>query len=154
MEYKDITLESFTIVGISVRTTNKDSKSLTDIGALWNKFFQEQIIATIPNKVSDEIYCMYTEYESNFQGEYTTILGCKVSTADYLPEGLVAKQIPESKYRLYRSEGKIPDCVGKTWMHIWQSPDTERKYEADFDVYGAEAQDLENAVVLTYLSVK
>jgi len=154
MIYKEISLEPFTLVGISVRTTNQNGQSQTDINNLWIKFFNEQVIAGIPNKISDDIYCMYTDYESNFMGEYTTLIGCKVSEVDKIPEGLVSKHIPESKYYEYRSEGKIPDCIGHTWMQIWQSPDDNRKYEADFDVYGSEAVNPESAVVYTYLSVK
>ena len=153
MEYKEITLDKFALVGISVRTINKDGKGLTDIGGLFHKFFSEQIAATIPNKISEEVYCIYTDYESDFTGEYTTIIGCKVSDTENLPAGLIVKQIPECKYRKYSAQGTIHEAVGKIWTHIWQSTDIDRAYVADFDVYGVEAQDPENAVVYTYLSV-
>ncbi|MDU1903951.1 MAG: GyrI-like domain-containing protein [Dysgonomonas sp.] len=154
MDYKETTLEAFTVVGISVRTINKDGKGIKDIGELFHRFFAENIIATIPNKISDEFYCIYTDYESDFMGEYTTILGCKVSGTENLPEGLVVKQVPACKYRKYSAQGKIHEAVGQIWTHIWQSPDTDRAYIADFDVYGAEAQNPENAKIYTYLSVK
>lgn len=154
MQYKEISLASFTIAGISVRTSNKEGKSQKDIGELWNRFFSQQTSEAIPNKVSDEIYCIYTDYESNFMGAYTTILGCRVSDTQNLPTGMVVKHIPTGRYHEYRSEGKLPECVGQTWMNIWQSPDTNRMYEADFDIYGAEAQNPENAVVATFVSVK
>lgn len=154
MNYKEITLGAFMVAGISVRTINKDGKALKDIGELFHKFFTPDIISAVPNKLSDDIYCVYTDYESDFTGEYTTILGYKVAEVENLPEGLVVKHIPECKYREYQAQGEIHQAVGKIWEHIWQSPDINRSYTADFDIYGAEAQNPDNAKVYTYLSVK
>lgn len=153
-QYKHIHKEAFCVIGISVRTTNKEGKGMKDIGTLFGRFFSEQIAAAIPNKVSDNIYCVYTDYESNFMGEYTCILGCAVENADDIPEGMIAKRIEASDYHLYKGTGEIHEAVGKIWGNIWQQPDDYRKYAADFDVYGEEAQDPSNAVVYTYLSVK
>lgn len=152
--YKNIHKEAFYVIGISVRTANKDGKGMQDIGKLFGRFFAEQIALTIPHKVSDDIYCVYTDYESNFMGEYTCILGCMVKNTDNIPERMIAKKIEASDYRLYKGMGEIHKAVGKTWETIWQQPDSFRKYTADFDVYGEEAQDPANAVVYTYLSVK
>lgn len=154
MDYKTTVLENFYIAGISVRTINKDGKAQKDLGELQHKFFTRQIAATIPNKVSDDVYCAYTDYESDFMGEYTAILGCKVSSVENLPKGLIVKEIPMSTYRVYKSEGKLPECIAGTWAEIWRSPDNDRAYKADFEIYGAEAQNPENAAVYTYLSVK
>jgi len=152
--YKEVKLDAFTVVGIAVRTINKDGKSQKDISELWNQFMYGQIAAYVPHKESDDVYCIYTDYDSNFMGEYTTILGYKVSSAANLPDGLVVKEIPVSDYRVYTCEGKIPECVGRTWMHIWEQPDTDRAYKADFEVYGPESQDQGEEKVFTYLSVK
>lgn len=135
------------------RTTNENEQSRKDIGELWQKFSGTNIIEQIPNKESNDIYCIYTDYESDFTGPYTTILGCKVTSIENVPEGLISKTIPKAKFQRYTSTGKIPDCVLATWRHIWESP-INRRYLADFDVYGENSQDLNNAVVDTYLSVK
>ncbi len=148
-----IDLASFDLIGIAVRTANANGQAQKDIGELWGKFMGQNIIETIPNKVSYDIYCVYTDYESDENGAYTTILACKVSSLDVIPEGLVAKQIPATKYQAHTASGKLPDCVVATWTHIWQTP-IARKYMADFDVYGEKAQNPENAEVITYLSVK
>jgi predicted transcriptional regulator YdeE len=152
MNYSLVTLTEFQIIGIAVRTTNQNGKSQNDIGALWGKFMSENIFEKIPDKQSADIYCVYTDYESDFNGAYTTILGCKVNSLANIPEGFIGKNIPTTEYRLYISKGKIPDAVVVTWMHIWQSG-VKRKYQADFDVYGPKSQDQENAEVSTYLSV-
>jgi len=152
MNYSLVTLTEFHILGIAVRTTNQEGKSQNDIGALWEKFMNENMLEKIPDKNSSDIYCLYTDYESDFNGAYTTLLGCKVNSLANIPAGLTGKTILPAAYRSYISKGKIPDCVVATWIHIWQSG-VKRKYQADFDVYSAKAQDQENAEVVTYLSI-
>jgi len=71
-------MEAFYIIGISVRTINKDNQSGTDIGNLWNRWFTEGLSAKIPNKVSDGIINMYTDYVSDEHDYYTAVLGHKV----------------------------------------------------------------------------
>lgn len=135
MTYEIITPEEFQIIGIHVRTTNKNEQSRKDIGELWQKFSGTNMIEQIPNKESNDIYSIYTDYESDFTGPYTTIPGCKLTSIENVPEGLIGKTIPGGKFQRYTSAGKIPDCLLATWAHILQSP-INRNYLADFDVYG------------------
>jgi len=154
MKYIETQFDKFTIVGISVRTTNRDAKAQYDIAELWKRFLHENILDQIPDKASDDVYCLYTDYDTDFMGDYTTVIGCLVASVRNIPEGLIIKEIPESKYYGYRSEGKLPGSILKTWKHIWMSNDINRRYTADFDVYGVEARDSENAVVMSYVAVK
>lgn len=156
MTHEEVVLEKFTIVGLSVRTTNQNHHSQGDIAKLWEIFFRNAYLQQLlPNKVSDDIYCMYTDYESDYTGEYTTLLGYKVSSTDNVPTNLslAIKEIENSKYNKYISEGELPYSVGKTWAHIWQS-NINRRYLADFDVYGEEAKNPQNAKITTFLSIK
>ncbi len=154
MEYKEIRTDEFDVIGIAVRTTNADNRSQKDIGELWARFFCEDVKGQIASRLSDDVYCIYTDYESNFMGAYTTILGYKVPHNTPVPEGLVQKTVPAQKYHEYQSEGKIPECVARTWVYIWLKPDNERNYLCDFDVYDSSIEDQNNSVVRTYLSVK
>jgi predicted transcriptional regulator YdeE len=153
MNYQSRNLGPFHIAGISVRTTNQNGQSQEDIGKLWQRFYSENIMDALPARLSDDLYCVYTDYESDHNGAYTTVLGYKVPALESVPAHLTGITIPETTYRLYRSEGKLPESVLATWQHIWQSP-VERKYMADFDVYGSALQNPESPVVETYLSVK
>jgi predicted transcriptional regulator YdeE len=145
-------LDEFYIIGISVRTSNREGKSQKDIGELFGAFFGNNLIEKIPDKKSNDVYCIYTDYESDFMGLYTTVIGCRVESLGNIPAGFTGVTIPKSKYLVYKSAGKLPECVGVTWGQIWQS-DLNRKYSADFDVYGEKAQNPENAEVETYVSV-
>ena len=151
---QETTLEAFSIIGISVRTTNQGGKSQSDIGMLWQKFNQENLIDKIPDKASSEIYCMYTDYESDFSGAYTTIIGCRVNdTTANIPDGFIKKDIAQGKYLKIMSKGKLPECVAESWTSIWQSP-VDRAYIADFDIYGEGCKDPQNATVDIFLSIK
>lgn len=68
-------IQDFKVVGISVRTTNEDGQSAEDNEALWRKFWGEEIQRQILNKINDDIYAVYTDYETNFNGPYTLIIG-------------------------------------------------------------------------------
>jgi predicted transcriptional regulator YdeE len=91
MEFQTITLEPFYLVGISVRTTNEGGQSGKDIGQLWERFFKENILAQIRDKTSNDIYCVYTDYQRDASGPYTTLLGCAVSIQQTVPMALQAK---------------------------------------------------------------
>lgn len=152
MQYETLPLLSFHLLGIAVRTTNNGGKSQQDIGALWQRFYKEGIRARIPNKESNAIYCVYTDYAQDAAGAYTTLLGCKVSTLQPLPEGFTGLVIPKATYHVYTAAGPLPDSVLATWRHIWQTP-LNRAYTADFDVYVASEHDANAPTVKTYLSV-
>jgi predicted transcriptional regulator YdeE len=151
--FESITLPAFHIIGITVRTTNKRGEAYNDLRLLWSKFIQKNLAGQIPNKVNDDVLCLYTSYESDHTGPYTAMLGCKVTSLDDIPDGFSGKTIPESKYRVYTSSGRVPDCVMDTWKMIWSS-DIPRLYLADFEVYGERANDPDDGVVETYLSIE
>lgn len=145
-------MKAFKIIGISVRTKNENNQAQTDINNLWNQWFEENVAFRIPNKVSDAIINMYTDYESDENGYYTCILGYQVENLDSVPKGLIGKEIPALKYKEFTATGKLPDCVVDTWKMIW-SLKFDRSYQADFDVYEPSKMNPENAVVKTYLSI-
>lgn len=152
---KSIQLDSFKIIGIAVRTTNENGKAMTDLGTLWSRFYSENIIAFIPNKENNTVYSLYTDYESDYTGEYTTIIGCKVSTLSDIPEGLTGKKFQGGKFTEYTVTGKMPDVIASKWNEIWQNDkQLKRRYTVDFEKYTETAQDLQNATVQIYLAVE
>ncbi|WP_447640168.1 MULTISPECIES: hypothetical protein [Chitinophagaceae] len=53
----------FNIIGILVRTTNKDNQAAKDLDKLWECFFSENIMGKIPNKATSEVYADgYNQY--------------------------------------------------------------------------------------------
>ena len=143
---------AFSVIGISVRTNN--SVGGQDIGNLWAKFMGEDIFEKIPNKLSYDVYGIYTDYESDHTGDYTAIVGCPVSSLQEIPEGMISKTIPASNYEIYTATGKMPESVYGKWTEIWEDTALERTYKTDFEVYGAKSQNPMGAEVDIFIAVK
>ena len=150
-----VQLDPFKIIGISVRTTNENGQSMTDMGQLWDRFYSEGILSTIPTRTSNDIYSIYTDYQSDYKGIYTAIIGCKVNSLDSIPEGLIAREFRSGQYIKYIAKGKMPGAVIDKWKEIWDNDkELNRKYTADFEVYGQKSQDPENAEVEIYIATE
>ena len=150
------TIKKFPIIGISTRTTNENGQSAKDIEALWGKFWSQEIQKQVPNKVSDEIYAVYTDYETDFTGSYTTIVGLPVTSLENIPNGFVGITLETSEYEKFVSRGKMPEAIFNTWLEIWGDKELNlrRAYQADFTIHGQKYYDGEKAEVETFLSVK
>ena len=147
-------IQKFSVIGISIRTTNENGQAGQDIPALWNKFMTEGIAEQIRNKIDNSIYCIYTEYEKDHTKPYTTILGCKVDNLETIPNGMVGKTFEEATYTKHIAKGNIlQGIVFAEWTKIWDS-DLARTFTADFEVYGEKAQNPENAEVDIFVAVK
>ena len=147
------TIAPFQIIGISVRTSNQENKAAIDIPALWNQFISENIMDKIPNKITSEVYSIYTNYEGDHTQPYDTILGCKVSSLDNIPEGMIGKAFEGGKVAKFTAKGNLEDnIVYEAWLDIW-GVHLNRTYTADFEVYGAKSMDRTNAEVDIFIAV-
>ncbi|SFU07965.1 Predicted transcriptional regulator YdeE, contains AraC-type DNA-binding domain [Algoriphagus locisalis] len=148
-------IDPFKIIGIATRTSNTSAKAAEDLGALWGKFFEEQIGGKISGKVSEDIFAIYTDYESDYTGEYTCLIGYQVGSLENAAEGLVAREFDGGKHIKFVAAGKMPEAVVETWQKIWaKDSELERKYTADFEVYGAKSQQGDNSEVDIFIAVK
>ncbi len=99
------------------------------------------------------MYCVYTEYESDYRGDYTCFLGYAVSepTAD---QNLAYLEIDADSYQTFDASGKMPESVLNKWEEIWADKSLKRAYHADFDLYKfSEAKEGQEPEVEIYLSV-
>ncbi|SFW73528.1 GyrI-like domain-containing protein [Chitinophaga sancti] len=145
----------FKVIGLSVRTTNKDAQAMQDLGKLWGQFFAENVMEKIPNKASGEIYAIYTDYKSDYTEEYTTIIGVPVTTLNEVPEGLTGREFGPEQFQKFTAKGEMPAAVGNTWMEIWQKDkELNRKYTYDYEVYGAKSQQGANSEVAIFIATK
>ncbi len=145
-------LDSFTVTGISVRTNKKSDDFAKDIGDLWNTFMSEDILTQIPNRINDTVYAIYTDYESDYTEGYTMILGCRVENTDTIPEKMVSTIIKEGNYTQFTAKGDITKgVIYSEWENIWKS-DIQRLYTTDFEIYGAKAQNPQDAEVDIFIA--
>ncbi len=147
-------IQKFHIIGISIRTTNENGQAIKDLEIVWGKFWEEEIQKQIPNKVNDNIYAVYTNYETDFTGPYTAIIGLPVSSLENIPEGFEGITIENAVYQKFVSKGKMPEAVINTWMEIWQNKNLNRTYKADFTIHGKKYYDGDDAEVETFIAIK
>lgn len=143
------------IIGLELRTENREA--LKTIPPHWDRFFKENVMAKIPNKLSNDLYVVYTNYEEDYKKPYTYILGCEVSTLDEVPAGLVAVVIPASTYTTFTTEGQLPKALGELWHRIWSLEDKHslnRAYTTDFEFYPADLQSQTKPAVKVYIAMK
>ena len=149
-----IKIDSFHVIGISVRTTNENGQAAKDIPVLWEKFMSEGILGQIPNKIDNSLYCIYTDYEKDHTKPYTTILGCKVENLNDIPNQMVSRTIDVATYQKFVAKGKLMEgAVYNEWTKIWNS-ELERTFTADFEVYNERSLNPENAEVDIFVAVK
>jgi predicted transcriptional regulator YdeE len=148
-------IEDFKIIGIETETTNENGKSATDLSKLWEKFYSEHVQGKIPNKKSDDIYSIYTDYESDYNGKYTSIIGLKVNSLNQVPDGLIGREFNGGKYQKFIAKGQMPNAVMEIWKEIWkQDNELNRKYTTDFEVYGQNSQKGNDSEVEIYIAIK
>lgn len=147
--------EDIKLIGLALpsKTTNKNGKSSIDCGNLWQRFENEGYFSKIPNKVGNEIYAVYHNYEGDHTDPFSYFIGCQVKNENEIPDDLDLLTIPEGSYQKVIAKGKMPDCISDTWQAIWKS-DIPRTYRADFEVYDERSQDWSDAEVDIFVSVE
>ena len=143
----------FKLIGLKLgnKTTNEGGQSGIDCGNLWQKFEKENFADKIPDKLSDEIYAVYFDYEGDYTKPYSYFIGCKVKIYADTPQGMDSLIIPASSFTKVIAKGKMPDCVANSWKDIWSSK-TERAYKYDFEIYDERSKDWSNAEVEIFVS--
>jgi len=146
-------IKSFHIIGISVRTINHTEQTIKDIGGLWEKFLTEKILEQIPNKLDNDIYALYTNYEGDHTQPYDTIIGCKVSSLKEIPDGMIGQTFAVGTYNKLTVKGDLTKgLLYTTWLEIWKK-DWNRSYTVDFERYGTKAMNPTDAEVEVYVAI-
>jgi len=142
-----------TVVGISKRTCNADGRSIDDIPACWKEFLSQNATAKIKNRaVPPTMYVVYSDYANDWRGEYSFLLGCGVTRAETVPEGMEVRRIPAQTYAVFNAKGKMPDELLCIWSTIWLS-ELPRTYTYDFEVYDKRFTRPANKEVDVYVAI-
>lgn len=147
--------KGFKIIGISTQTSNRNGEASEAIGALWGQFISENLLEKIPNQVDSDIVCVYTDYESDYTGKYTCLLGLKVSSLENIPDGLVGRAFEGGNFQSFLAKGGLPQAIVDTWQSIWEQDETlNRSYIYDYEVYDDRSRLGEESEVDIYISRK
>jgi predicted transcriptional regulator YdeE len=159
MKPKPVESSEFQVIGIEARTNNaRESGGGGAIPKQWQRLFMENLLSRIPDRIDQSIVAMYSNYASDWNGDYTYILGAKVKPGTKAPEGMVAKNIPGGKFEEFTSKrGRPEQLVPEMWKEVWayfQSPgNPTRAYAADYEIYD-DMSDPTNVQVRLYVGVK
>lgn len=146
-------MDNFNIIGITVETLNQNGQSLNDLEKLWGQFWDDDIKNQIPNRLSDDIYAVYTDYENGDKEKYRVILGFIVKTLNKIPKGFIGRKITVGNHKKYLSKGKMPEAIILTWAEISQDKELNRAFRADVTVHGKKYFDGDEAEVETFISI-
>jgi predicted transcriptional regulator YdeE len=139
---------AFKLMGLKLdkKTTNEGGQSSIDCGNLWQKIEKENVVERIPNKLSNNLYAVYFDYEGDHTKPFSYFIGCEVAIDTNAPEGMDSLVIPEDNYSKVVAKGTIPNCIINSWIEIWNSK-IERAYNYDFEIYDERSKDWNNAEV-------
>ena len=149
----------FEVIGIEARTNN--SQESTGGGAIpkqWQRLFMENLLGRIPDRIDQSIVAVYSNYASDWNGDYTYALGARVKPRSKSPEGMVAKNIPGGKFLEFtskrgRPELVVPDMWKEVWAYFQVPGNPTRAYGTDFEIYD-DLSDPSNVQVKLYVGVK
>jgi predicted transcriptional regulator YdeE len=161
MQKKLTHLSEIKLVGLKVRTNNQNemNPATSRIGPCYGCYFGEQIASKIPHKTNPNThYCAYTEYESDYKGDYTYFIGQEVTSFEGIGEGLETLTIPPQTYAQFTTDpGPMPQVVIQAWQEIWKMTPRDfggkRSYLVDFEKYGEQAHDPQNAIANLYIGI-
>ncbi len=150
----------FVVIGIEARTNNvREMGTGGVIARQWERFFRENLVATIPNKADSSILAVYSDYASDKDGDYSFLIGTRVNSPDGVPPGMIAKRVPAGRYAIFTSgTGPVEKIVPEIWKEIWSVSRAtlggDRAYVADYEVYDSRASDPKNAQVEVHVGIK
>lgn len=151
-DYAVIEKPSMTVVGIECRTSNAPEAGPYDIPKHWEKFFLENVMDLIPNKVSGEVIALYCDYEGDHTLPYSLVIGCEVRLPCAIPEKMVAKTVPAGTYAQFRAIGEHPQSLIETWGKIWET-ELDRTFTGDYELYGERFSSALDKEVEVYIAI-
>ncbi len=130
---KPMTIESFTVSGSSVRTTNAlEASGSGELAGLWARYYESHPPS------SETIYGVYSDYQSNASGEYTVTAGTRTGST-----GSSVVTVESGTYLVFPANGQMPGAIIDAWKSVWEffseNQPYERTFRTDFEQYNGPA---------------
>jgi predicted transcriptional regulator YdeE len=165
MTQKTITmLTELKLVGITTRTNNAQiferDPSTNKIAATVQKYFHNGLSEKIKYRKNPvTTFCVYTNYESDVNGDYTYFIGEEVSSFEDIAKEFETLTIPVQNYAKFTNQpGPMPSVCIDMWQNIWKMNASdlggERAYIADFEVYDERSVDHNKVTLDIYIGIK
>ena len=134
--------ETVKVVGLELRTTNE--RAFEEIPAHWGRFHRNGALASILNRVGDDVFAVYTNFEHegvDNLGLYSLIIGARVTDDTLLvPCGMASVVIAGSRRAVFSVDQGHPERVGERWRDIWACTDIVKTYVCDYERYKASGE--------------
>lgn len=162
MKKEKVIFDSLRLVGLSVRTNNRNEQDIekAQISKLVKKYFSQGASSAIQDRVNPGVtYTVYTDYDSDYRGDYTFFIGEVVNTfANQEASRLTHVTLESGIYQKFTTPaGEMPTVVIEAWEEIWGMSESElggkRAYRSDFEVYDHRAQNPNHTVVDIYIGI-
>lgn len=164
MQKTGASLPAMKLVGISTRTNNhhifEADPSTNPIAATVQRYFHGGLAEKINNrKKPGTTLCVYTNYESDLNGDYTYFIGEEVTDFQGISGDFETLTIPPQQYAKFTNKpGPMPAVCVDMWQKIWKMNTSdlggERAYVADFEVYDERSIDHTQVTLDIYIGIK
>lgn len=158
------TLTALKLVGITTRTNNTEifsaDPSTNKIATTMQNYFHNGLAEKIKNRKNPRTtFCVYTQYESDENGDYTYFIGEEVTAFEDIDRAFETLTIPGQHYAKFTSQpGPMPTVCIDMWQQIWKMNASDlggqRTYIADFEIYDERSSDHNNATLDIYIGIK
>lgn len=128
------TLESFTVIGMSIITSKAEERKSNKIGKLFAAFANRS--DEIGSRINDD-WIGVSVYPESFTGfeKYEYIAGYRVTDAQEIPEGMKMRNFPSCLYAVMTHKGslrRLADSYG--YFHSKWLPESGYEYADSYDV--------------------
>ncbi|WGD36528.1 effector binding domain-containing protein [Lysinibacter sp. HNR] len=130
-----------TIIGVELRTTNADSAAT--IPPFWDEVSGSGILASIPGRLSEDTYALYSNFENAGQdnnGFYSLIIGAAVKSDTPVPDGMTLAVIPASVREVFSVRDNDRHNVVEAWQEVWARTDLAKTYLCEYELYAANGE--------------
>lgn len=156
MEPKFLIKQEFKIIGMACKTTIKENEEKNIIPNLWGQYYNRS--SEIKNCLFENRSIGLCEIVDNSEDTFTYICCKEVDNFNFIPEGMVGKVVPSSKYAIFTHKGKL-DTLGNTYEYIhgkWL-PNSEygiNKSAHDFELYDERCDNTDTSEMDIYIPIK
>ena len=164
MQKTTTTLTELKLVGITTRTNNSQiferDPPANKIAATVQKYFHNGLGEKIKDRKNPgTTFCVYTNYESDVNGDYTYFIGEEVTSFEEIDKEFETLTIPVQNYEKFTNQaGPMPTVCIDMWQNIWKMNASdlggERAYIADFEVYDERSVDHNNVTLDIYIGIR
>lgn len=126
-------INALSVSGPHVRTNNAlEATSARKIPGLWAAFGQAQAAS---GAGPGAVYAVYSDYQSDANGEYTLTLG-----EQCVPAASGAVSVQAGDYLTFAANGARPAAIIDAWKAVWAyfsaaDRSVQRAYQTDFEKY-------------------